>query len=73
MGVSGGYLADFSYKNHHEFYIDLDLDIDPYQYDGTTRSDSSRYLECAPRVQAKILEGVLARFPIGSSEIRTRS
>src|SRR5262249_37919660 len=29
IGVSGGYLGDFSYRSHHEFYIELDLDIDP--------------------------------------------
>jgi hypothetical protein len=72
MGVSGGYLADFSYRNHHEFYIDLDLAIDPYMYDGTTRERFIKIIsESAPEVQARILEGVLARFPVGSSQLRT--
>jgi hypothetical protein len=72
IGVSGGYLADFSYRSHHEFYIGLDLDIDPYKYDGTTRERFTKILsESAPQVQARILEGVLRRFPEGSSELRT--
>jgi hypothetical protein len=69
IGVSGGYLADFSYRSHHEFYVELDLDIEPYKYDGTTRERFIEILsESAPHVQARILEGVLARFPAGSSE-----
>jgi hypothetical protein len=72
IGVSGGYLADFSYRSHHEFYVELDLDIDPYKYDGTTREKFIKILsESAPQVQARILEGVLTRFPVGSSEIRS--
>lgn len=73
MGVSAGYLADFSYRTHHDFYIDLDLDIDPHRYDGTTRERFIKILgESAPHIQAKILEGVLSRFPVGSSELRTK-
>jgi hypothetical protein len=72
IGVSGGYLGDFSYRSHHEFYIELDLDIDPYKYDGTTRKRFIKILnESAPNVQASILEGVLTRFPAGSADIRT--
>jgi hypothetical protein len=72
IGVSGGYLGDFSYRSHHEFYIELDLDIDPSTYDGTTRQRFIKILsESAPHVQARVLEGVLARFPAGSSEDRT--
>lgn len=72
IGVSGGYLGDFSYRSHHEFYIELELDIDPYTYDGTTRERFIKILnESAPHLQARILEGVLARFPVGSTEIRT--
>jgi len=71
IGVSGGYLGDFSYRTHHEFYIGLDLDIDPNTYEGTTRERFIKILsESAPDVQARILEGVLARFPVGSSELR---
>ena len=71
IGVSGGYLGDFSYCSHHEFYVQLDLDIDPYKYDGTTRERFVKILgESSPQVQARILEGVLERFPVSSSELR---
>jgi hypothetical protein len=64
IGVSGGYLGDFLYRSHHEFYLELDLDNDPYKYDGTTRERFIKILsESSPAVQAKILEGVLTRFP----------
>jgi len=73
IGVSGGYLANFSYQSHHEFYIDLNLDIDPFKYDGTTRERFIKILsESTPDVQARILGGVLSRFPVGSSELRTK-
>lgn len=72
IGVSGGYLGDFSYRTHQEFYIELDLDINPNSYDGTTRQRFTTILsESAPDVQARILEGVLDRFQVGSSELRT--
>lgn len=72
IGVSGGYLADFSYRSHHEFYVELDLDIDPYKYDGTTRERFMKILiESDPHVQARILDGVLERFSVESSELRT--
>jgi hypothetical protein len=68
IGVSGGYLGDFSYRTHAEFYPEYcDLEIDPYAYDGTTRE---RFIEIlssrSPRDQAKILAGVLERFPVES-------
>ncbi|MBI5585991.1 MAG: abortive infection family protein [Deltaproteobacteria bacterium] len=73
IGVSGGYLGDFSYRSHQEFYVEIDLDIDPYTYDGTTRERFIKILsESAPHVQARIIEGILARFPVGSSKIRTQ-
>jgi hypothetical protein len=72
IGVNGGYLGNFTYRTHHDFYLDLDLDIDPYNYDGTTRQRFMKILtESPPDVQARILEGILARFPVGSSELRT--
>jgi hypothetical protein len=38
IGVSAGYLGDFSYQTHAAFYPEYcELDIDPYQYEGTTR------------------------------------
>jgi len=66
IGVSGGYLADFSYRTHHEFYINCDLDINPYNYEGTTRARFIKILsEQKPNNQAKILRAILERFPIG--------
>ena len=73
IGVSQGYLGDFSYSSHHEFYLELDLDINPYDYEGTTRERFSNILQTSPTmVQAKILEGILERYPIESSELRTQ-
>ena len=68
IGVYGGYLGDFSYRTHAEFYLEYcDLDFDPYEYEGTTRE---RFIEiisnAAPSDQAKIVRGVLERFPLGA-------
>lgn len=72
IGVYQGYLGDFSYSSHQDFYTELDLDIDINRYEGTTREKFIRILsEATPDVQARILKGVLIRFPIGSSELRT--
>jgi hypothetical protein len=33
IGVEGGYLGDFSYRTHEEFYLEYcDLDINPFDY-----------------------------------------
>ncbi len=66
IGVSGGYLGDFSYRTHAEFYQEYcDLDIDPYQYQGTTRERFIAILKSSPPdVQARIVRGVLQRFPL---------
>lgn len=66
IGVSGGYLGSFSYQSHADFYpIFCDLNIDPYKYEGTTRQRFMAILgEASPEVQAKIIRGVLERFPI---------
>ena len=73
IGVNGGYLGDFSYRTHSEFYAEYcDLDIDPFVYDGTTRERFIKVLENAdPRTQVIILEGVLEKYPAGSDELRT--
>lgn len=73
IGVDGGYLGDFSYRTHSEFYpVYCDLDIDPFVYDGTTRERFIKVLENSdPRTQARILEGVLEKYPAGSDELRT--
>jgi abortive infection Abi-like protein len=73
MGVEGGYLADFSYQSHHDFYIELDLDFNPYELEGTTRERFIHILSNAdPSDQAKIIRGVLNRFPFGSNPLRTQ-
>lgn len=65
IGVAGGYLGDFSYATHTQFYpLYCDLDIDPNGYQGTTRERFIKILDQqAPCDQAKILRGVLVRFP----------
>lgn len=43
IGVRDGYLGDFTYRTHAEFYPEYcGLDIDPATYPGTTRNGSSR-------------------------------
>ncbi|MBU2600823.1 MAG: abortive infection family protein [Actinobacteria bacterium] len=73
IGVTGGYLGDFSYRTHAEFYGEYcDLDIDPFVYDGTTRERFIKVLEDAdPRTQAAILSGVLEKYAEGSEALRT--
>jgi len=75
IGVDAGYLGDFSYRTHREFYpVYCDLDLNPDAYEGTTRE---RFIEIVssrpPREQAKIIRGVLDKYPVGSSEIRTQT
>ena len=72
IGVSGGYLGDFTYSSHREFYpYYCDLDIDPEQHTGTTRERFIKVLENSdPNQQAKILRGVLEKYPAGSSNQR---
>jgi hypothetical protein len=43
IGVQGGYLGDFTFRTHADFYPeDWDLQINPYDFDGTTRE---RFIE----------------------------
>ncbi|MBE3037753.1 MAG: abortive infection family protein [Chloroflexi bacterium] len=74
IGVQGGYLGDFSYRTHAEFYLEFcDVDIDPNQYEGTTRQRFISILtNSEPDIQARILGGVLRKYPVGSSELRTQ-
>jgi len=68
IGVTGGYLGDFSYRSHADFYPEYcDLNINPDQYEGTTRVKFIEVLKNAsPESQAKIVRGVLERFPINT-------
>ena len=67
IGVSGGYLGDFTRRSHREFYPEYcDLGINPDEFEGTTRERFVAILSGAePRVQARILRGVLLRFRVG--------
>ncbi len=66
IGVNGGYLGDFSYRTHEEFYpYYCDVNISPSAYEGTTRQKFLAILENAdPSTQAKILKGVLKKYPV---------
>lgn len=66
IGGENGYLGDFTYKSHDEFYPEYcGLEISPSKFEGTTRSRFISILESAsPSDQAKILRGVLERFPL---------
>lgn len=74
IGVSGGYLGDFSYRTHGEFYPEYcGLDIDPDAYSGTTRERFIKILLAqSPHDQAKIVRGVIERFG-GDAENPNRS
>ena len=75
IGVYNGYMRDFSYKSHYEFYPDYcDLEINVKDYEpGTTREKFIRILEeASPLVQAKILRGVFKKYPLGSFEEKER-
>jgi hypothetical protein len=73
IGVTGGYLGDFSYRTHREFYALLELDIDPDAIEGTTCSRFVTILSGAtPDVQARILLGILEKYPLGSAPNRSQ-
>jgi hypothetical protein len=68
IGVAGGYLGlpeRFTYRTHEEFYADYcDLDVSLAGYEGTTREVFIAVLvSLPPRDQAKVLRGVIERFP----------
>lgn len=74
IGVEGGYLGDFTYRTHREFYPGYcDLDVDPETFAGaTTREKFVAVLtSCEPHAQAAILRGLGKRFPPGSERLRT--
>lgn len=77
IGVFEGYLGSsqadrFSYQSHADFYLQYcNLDIDPNIYEGTTRQRFIKVLRSATaRDQAKILHGILERFPAEGHEPR---
>ncbi len=74
IGVSDGYLGDFSYRTHHDFYpVYCDLDINPNDYAGTTRERFIEFLSSRPpHEQATIVRGVLEKYPPGSTPLRSK-
>lgn len=73
IGVEGGYLVDFSYSSHREFYpYYCGLNIDPLELkDMTTRQRYMHILEQASGPdQAKIVRGTLAKCPPGTDDPR---
>ena len=74
IGVSGGYLGNFSYRSHQEFYPEFcGLEIDTNKFPGTTRERFIAIL-CSRRTaqeQVSILKGILDRYRLGEWEIAT--
>jgi hypothetical protein len=67
IGVKSGYLGDFTWRTHREFYLEYcGVNINPDEFEGTTRERFIAILSGAdPRLQASILRGVIQRFPVG--------
>jgi len=68
IGVEGGYLGlpeRFTYRTHSDFYAEYcDLSVDLSPFEGTTRETfMSALASLSPRDQAKVLSGVIERFP----------
>lgn len=65
IGVEGGYLGDFTYRTHSDFYREYcGLDKEPNAFDGTTRERFIAIFEAStPVEQGKIIFGALERFP----------
>jgi hypothetical protein len=71
IGVRDGYLGDFNYRSHEEFYpYYCEVDISPSAYEGTTRERFISILETADNTtKAKILKGVLKNIQLKISRI----
>lgn len=72
IGGSGGYLGNFTYASHAQFYpMFCGIDIDPNQYEGTTRQRFTMILSNSePSIQSKILQGVIDKCTIEEFEER---
>lgn len=73
IGVDGGFLGDFTYRSHRDFYPGFcDLELDPDSIPGTTKDRFVRILsEASGADQAAILRGLARRFPVDSERQRT--
>lgn len=71
IGVKGGYLGDFTYGSHADFYPEYcELDIDPNEHEGTTRQRFTTILSgLAPTDQAKVVRGVLRKFALEGPDV----
>jgi hypothetical protein len=76
IGVSEGYLGDFSHRTHANFYpeyCELEIDPDDYQRaeDQNRTPIRKRFIAIlegsSPKVQARIIQGVLQRFPLDAT------
>jgi len=74
IGVHGGYLGDFTYRTHQEFYPQFcNIEVDTNDYEGTTRERFIKILQGSNNeTQAKIVRGVLKKYPVGSEPQRTQ-
>ena len=75
IGVEGGYLGDFTYQSHVDFYpMYAELDLNPFDYLQEVRPQE-RFIvvleQSPPHLQAKIVHGVVEKYPVGSSPLRT--
>jgi hypothetical protein len=75
IGVSGGYLGDFSYRTHKDFYPEYcDLCYDTGSMLGTTRVRFETILAGeTPANQAKIVRGTLSKYPPDPEALATRT
>jgi hypothetical protein len=75
IGVSGGYLGDFTYRTHSEFYPQFcELELDPDVYQGTTRERFFQILKTVGKdSQAKIVRGILKKYPPNSDPRRSQA
>lgn len=73
VGMSCGFLGTFkSHVDLSNFYLDCDIDIDSRDYEGTNAQRFVKILENSlPKIQAKIIQGILERHPVESAKHRT--
>lgn len=75
IGVNEGYLGDFSYRTHRDFYpayCDLELDTDSYPGKTTREKFIAILSQSDPVQQAAILRGVAKLYPPGSEHQRSQ-
>lgn len=75
IGVSGGYLGNFSYASHQRFWLEVcDVHIDTSRYQGTTRQHFEETLfNAEPKDQAAILRAILDEYPISDNALESRN